>query len=251
MYIYTSVIILIFVLNYLGFFLAYFFQTDKLTDITYSLSFICVALMLLNFFSSFNLIQVLTTAMICLWAARLGMFLFRRIHQMGVDKRFNEMRKSFLRFGGFWTLQSVSVLILVLPVIQVFDNSPSKFTLTHLLGLVIFIAGLGIESLADFQKSNFKKDSPSSLYKGGLYSIVQYPNYLGEILVWSGIWIYGIPSYEGWTWISIISPLWTFVLLRYISGIPYLIEGRDKKYADSQTYKIYKNNTPLLLPRIF
>ena len=249
MSIYISVLILVFVLNILGFLFAYSFQTDKVTDITYSLSFICTAFFLIIFFSNFHGFHLLIALMLVLWAIRLGSFLFKRIHKIGRDKRFDSMRSSFINFGSFWVLQSISVFILVLPIIFLFDQEKVGIGVFQIIGASTWIAGFIIESLADFQKAKYKQKGEEGLFVNGLYRFVRYPNYLGEILLWCGLWFYGINYYTDFGWFTIISPIWTFALLRFISGIPLVEASRKKKYGTDPSYLKYMAKTPLLIPK--
>lgn len=137
-----------------------------------------------------------------------------------------------------------------MPVIISLDQNinEANFSVFQIIGIVIWSIGFIIESLADYQKSKFKKQNSGQLMTSGLYSWVRYPNYLGEILVWTGIWIYGANVYSGWMWISVISPLWIFILLRYISGIPLVEKSREEKYEEDKDYQQYKSNTKMLFP---
>lgn len=250
MTIYISVLSSVFVLNFLGFFLGYFFKTDKFTDITYSLSFICASFISLIFFSEKSISELILVGMVIIWALRLGSFLLSRILNIKRDERFDSMRSSWIKFGSFWLLQAVSVCIIIMPVIISLDQNinEANFSVFQIIGIVIWSIGFIIESLADYQKSKFKKQNSGQLMTSGLYSWVRYPNYLGEILVWTGIWIYGANVYSGWMWISVISPLWIFILLRYISGIPLVEKSREEKYEEDKDYQQYKSNTKMLFP---
>ena len=87
--------------------------------------------------------------------------------------------------------------------------------------------------------------------KKGLYSTVKYPNYLGEILCWIGVFTYAIPSFGGIEWLTIVSPLWIIVLLLYISGIPLLEKQYEKKYGNDPEFKKYQVKTRKLIPLIY
>ena len=250
MYIYISVISVIFVLNFLGFFLAYFFKTDKFTDISYSLSFVCGLITLFYFIESFTLPYLILFSLVAVWAIRLGSYLLKRIHKMGRDKRFDEMRGSILKFGTFWTLQMITVFILMLPVIYLVNIATIDFSFVQLVGTVIFLFGFIVEWVADYQKNKFKAENPDQLFTGGLYSIVRYPNYLGEILVWIGIWVFGLNFYSPTAMLTVISPLWIFLLLRFVSGIPLVESKRAEKYHDDEKYRHYIEHTPMLFPKL-
>ena len=188
--------------------------------------------------------------MLVLWAIRLGSFLSKRIHKIGHDKRFDSMRSSFVKFGSFWVLQSISVFILVLPIIFLFSLENVRIGVFQIIASSIWITGFIIESVADFQKAKYKKTGKEGLFVKGLYRLVRYPNYLGEILLWSGLWLYGINYYGSVSWLTIVSPLWTFTLLRFISGIPLVEASRKKKYGTDPAYLKYVAITPLLIPKL-
>ena len=245
---YISVLSLVFVLNFLGFFLAYFFRTDKLTDISYSLSFACAIIFIALKIDNISIHFLVTSILILIWATRLGAFLLNRILRMGRDKRFDSMRNSFFRFGGFWLLQAFTVSLILLPLPLIANSQNSGFDIFLIIGTVISISGLLIESLSDYQKSKFKKKYPDSLFTKGLFTYVKYPNFLGEIMFWFGIWINGLGSYFGWEFLTIISPIYVLILLRFISGIPIIEKKRNEIYNLSSENQIYADKTPLLIP---
>ena len=75
----------------------------------------------------------------------------------------------------------------------------------------------------------------------------QHPNYVGEITLWAGIAIISCSSLVGWQYISLISPVFTYILLVYISGVPQLKESGQKKWGYLDSYKEYLKNTPTLV----
>lgn len=246
---YISVIFTIFVLNILGLFSGYFWKTDKYTDISYSLSFVCGAFLLSKKFFFFSAFHSLLFLMILIWAIRLGGFLLYRIIKMGRDNRFDQMRSSFIRFGGFWLLQAVSVIIILAPVF-VMCSRQMEIGIVQYFAIALFALGLILESHADWKKFIFKTKSPQKLLMSGIYKYVQFPNYTGELLIWLSIWLYGSNYYQGWEWWSVISPIWIFILLRYISGIPLIIDARKKKYATDSKESAYIESTPYLIPSL-
>ena len=244
--------------NFAAFAIAYKIQSDKLTDITYSLSFVFLVLYVLYINPVLNYIgPVAKSALILIWAIRLGSFLLVRISRMGHDKRFDEIRTNFRRFMRFFILQGVAAWIIMLPaMIYVFafvPGSTSSLSSLEIAGIVIASAGFLIEALADYQKSNFKKKESSKgvPFTGGLYSIVQYPNYSGEILFWAGVFITTCNMLSGFQWLSIISPIFISSLLIFVSGIPFLEKGRKKTYGHLKEYQEYRKQKKKLFPLIY
>jgi steroid 5-alpha reductase family enzyme len=53
-------------------------------------------------------------------------------------------------------------------------------------------------------------------------------------------------SLEGWQYLTLISPIFTYILLVYVSGVRMLEDRADKKWGHNEEYKNYKANTPVL-----
>lgn len=231
---------------------AYFRQTDKLTDFSYSFSFIIVVLVAYSFGSKGSG-QSLILAAVILWALRLGGFLVWRIRKMGRDKRFDGRRENLPKFGSFWLAQAISVPVILLPALWLFDSSPASFNGLMAVGLLIWLLGLATESVADFQKSQFAANSSNTgkWIDEGLWRYSRHPNYLGEIAVWLGVYLASF-SYlsAGHKLFGLISPLYIAILLRYISGVPLLENSAQEKWGSNPGYKKYVERTGLILPKL-
>jgi len=228
---------------------AYLFKTDKLTDFSYSLTFIAISIFLfIN--SDQNLVHQILLIMILLWATRLGTCLFIRISKTGKDSRFDEMRENFWKFLSFWLLQGVSVWIIMLASTVSFGISDIQFSKIHILGIAVWFIGLLIESVADYQKFKFKNnpENRGQWTDVGLWSRSRHPNYFGEMLIWVGIFIYSsIYSTLPYILIEIISPIYIIILLLFVSGVPILEKRYNEKYGNDPEYKKYKENTNLVI----
>ena len=227
-------------------------QSDKVTDLFYGMSFLA-GTGLLWASTTPSLSHHVLLGMIALWSIRLALYLFRRVHVMGHDARFNQLRKRFIAIAGFWLLQTISIIILSLPIIFFFQSPSISFGGFQWLGLALWLMGWLVESIADQQKFSFRINPANEghFINSGLWKWVQHPNYLGEILCWIGIFIFVIPALKGWEWIAIISPIWIATLLLFISGIPLLQRASKKKYGHLEKYQTYRKNTALLIPYIY
>ena len=168
----------------IGFFLlAATFKTDKVTDLSYSLTFIILALLLLFTNQTFFTTQIIIALLIIIWGIRLAVYLFSRILKIGRDSRFDDIRDNFLKFAGFWTLQAVSVWIIMLPS-TVALSSETNPDVVWLAGLGLFVSciGLIIETTADYQKYVFKNDpnNRGTWIQSGIWKYSRHPNYFGE-----------------------------------------------------------------------
>jgi Predicted membrane protein len=83
----------------------------------------------------------------------------------------------------------------------------------------------------------------------GLWSYSRHPNYLGEILLWTGIAFFGISCFTGLERVAWISPIFIYILLTKISGIPILDKRGLEKWGDNPEYQKYRDETPALIPR--
>ena len=236
-------------LNWLMFIPAFLFKTDKLTDISYSVTF--AGLAIYGFIgSSMSTMHVIMLLMILLWSFRLGSYLLYRIQKMGHDARFDEMRNSFFRFLGFWTLQGLTVFIVSIPGILLFQSTIYSIHPAAYFGLTIFLAGLIIEALADNQKFKFKSEHPNDWVSIGLWKNIRHPNYLGEMMVWIGVYFFAAGNLQmAGALIALLSPVFIILLLRYVSGIPLLEKSALKKYGDNPTFQEYLKNSNRLIPK--
>lgn len=229
---------------------AYIYKTDKLTDISYALSFVALIVFAL-FRSELSWPHVVAGLLVIWWAVRLGGFLLMRIWKKGKDTRFDEMRHNALLFLRFWVLQGLSVFIVLIAALLFMQVDTPRFTMVSIVGVVIFLLGLYIEAAADLEKWNFNKNPKNhgKWIDSGWWSRSRHPNYFGEILVWAGMYTYVLPSLEGAERIiGLISPFYISALLLFVSGVPLLEKSADKKWGKDKDYIAYKKRVPLLVP---
>ena len=208
-------------------------RTDVVTDLSYSLSFAVLAIVL-PFLGAHEPIQLAASLLVLVWAARLGVYLFRRILRIKVDHRFDGMRDKPLRFARFWLLQAISVAVIMLPVSYLLgrDTAPG-FGLWALAGATIWAVGLVIETAADAQKSAFKArdENRGRFISSGLWRYSRHPNYFGEMLVWWGLFVFAVPFLDGAAFAVVIGPLFITLLLLFVSGIPCSSEAPTRSTA--------------------
>ena len=184
-------------------------------------------------------------------AVRLGTYLFTIINRDKEDVRFEKAKKNFFWFLQYWMGQALWVSITsCAAVIAILKNAPKSLNIFLILGSIFWIVGFTIEVIADLQKNKFKKnqDTNNKFISTGLWSKSRHPNYFGEISLWIGIYIISIQSFTGLEYLSLISPIFVYILLTRMSGINMLEKIADERYGDSREYLEYKKNTPILIP---
>ena len=127
--------------------------------------------------------------------------------------------------------------------------SPEENTLPMLaiVGMALWLTGFIIESISDYQKRVFRKENnPSqSFIHTGLWARSRHPNYFGEITLWTGIAVIALNTLSGVEFITLISPVFVYILLTRMSGINLLERIADERYGELEEYQRYKRNTPV------
>ena len=228
-----------------------------MTDFSGSTNFLALALMVLVLNGTYYKRQIVLTTFTALWAVRLASFLLIRVLIRGKDDRFDEMRSKFWSFLGFWIFQMIWVFTVSLPVTL---NNAAKHdkALNYLdyVGWAFWIIGFLCETVADIQKFNHNmipSDSRPPFLATGLWSVSRHPNYFGEILLWTGIFISSCNAYNAdnemrWGYLAVLSPVLTFLLLMFLSGIPLAEQKSDQRYGKLAQYIDYKRSTSPLIP---
>lgn len=145
------------------------------------------------------------------------------------------------------------------------------------IGWTVWGLGFATEAIADQQKWFFKRDPDNAVsqnsYRGtfltaetsneqlsfpahlqgkfiqsGLWAYSRHPNYFGEILQWSGLWLSASSVMKGPQYLSVVSPLFVWFLLNHVSGIPLLEKQAMKKWGSDPAFQEYVKNTPVLWP---
>ena len=231
---------------------AYAARTERYYDLTGSLTYLSVTAIAVALGPTPDIRSGLLAALVAVWAARLGTFLFGRIRADGKDRRFDEVKTSFGRFLLAWTLQGVWICFTAGAALAAITSERSvPMETLGWLGLLIWIVGFGFEVVADRQKSRFREDPANKgrFISTGLWSWSRHPNYFGEIVLWTGVALIAAPALQGWQYATLVSPAFVTILLTMGSGIPLLEDRADEKWGGEADYEEYKASTPVLVPR--
>ena len=184
-----------------------------------------------------------------LWLS--GFLLYREFKSKNYKKdifdRSNERTVPISHKIGLWLSVSVLYLFQTAPVFYRAYNG-GEYNLFTIIGLIIMLAGILMEALADWEKYRVKQRDPHAFVSSGLYAFCQCPNYLGELLVYTGVLISGIGGVIG-------IGQWIVCLLGYLA-IAYIMLTSTKRmelshlkhYGADEKYQAYASSTPLLIP---
>ncbi|HNW75453.1 MAG TPA: DUF1295 domain-containing protein [Bacteroidales bacterium] len=244
-----QVAIVIFVYVTILFVIAHFMEDNTIADIFWGPGFVVIAAFTLMQAPGWDVRKMVVSILVLLWGVRLAFHILLRKKGQGENFRYLQWRetwkyfkiKSYLRI---FLLQGLFMLIISAPVwfIDSMPNAPLTFW-DH-IGLIVFGIGFFIEVTADSQLIRYKKDPAfkGKLINKGLWGISRHPNYFGEALLWWGISLYAVSL--PWGWITLISPLFLTILLRFVTGVPVM----DKRLQRFPGWDEYKQQTAPFVP---
>ncbi len=145
---------------------------------------------------------------------------------------------------GFPTMQLV---LGSLPLVPALVRGQNGFGWLDVVAAVVMAVALGIETLADEQLRNLVRSNPpaGAILSTGLWARVRHPNYLGELGVWLGLFLFALAADPGWWWtgVGFVAMLSMFVF----ASIPMLDERSLERRPG---YGEHMKQVPALLPRV-
>lgn len=208
--------------------------------------------LLVIFGSSLTVGTALQCVLLVVYGCRLAGYLIYRDVKTAYNRRMKGEVKSNEGVSpvakvGIWVSASVLYVLQTSPVLFRLEGTRGTDVLS-IVGLVISTAGLVLETTADLQKNRAKKANPKRFVDTGLFRLVRCPNYFGEMVFWTGVFVSGISVYAN-------TVQWVCALLGYL-GIIYVMFGgarrleirQDKNYGDDPEYQRYKSTTPIMIP---
>jgi len=188
------------------------------------------------------------------YGVRLGWFLAIRERNPAYAKELAlaERRTSDLKLWlkiAIWLAVCLLFTLLFLPALLTLSlQAQGVWPVSTPLGVMIMAVGLAVESLADWQKYQYKAQHPSHYCDTGLYRAMRCPNYFGEMLFWFGVWFAGLSAYgSGWAWaLSALGLLYIEALMT--AAASGLERKQDERYGDRADYQDYVRTVPILFP---
>lgn len=230
-------------------------QIDKVTDFAGTLNFVTLAWLTFDLAGHGYVRQTVNTVLVTIWGVRLGLYLLVRVLKRGHDARFDEMRSKFWSFLGFWVFQMMWVWLVSLPLL--FLNSAATDVAIgprDYAGWALWVLGFLFEVAADQSKDAFlaNPSNKGKIIMSGVWSVTRHPNYFGEITLWLGMFITassvfqpnGLPG----AYVSVLSPVFTFTILMFGSGVNLAEERYNKRYGPEPWYMEYRARVSPLWP---
>lgn len=233
-------------------------QDNSLIDIAYGPLFFISASLALWLTDTTGILPILITLAMGLWAFRLARRIFIKNWGKPEDVRYGAWRQEWLKKGElYFILRSYLQINLLQGILVVLISMPFIVALTYsahiswpflIIGGVVFLVGLIIETTADIQLDNFlkkKKDGGVSaiILTTGLFRYSRRPNYFGETLIWWGLAIMVLPLPYGY--LGLIGPLTITYIVTRITG-PMIENIFLNKYGD--IYREYMSTTSYFIP---
>lgn len=220
----------------------------------FSIAGIGVALMFL-FSDQLSPVTILLSVLLILYGCRLGGYLLLR------EKRsasYQNTMKNEVKDGSSMNFFLKVLVWSSCALLYCCEASPIYFRLANgakpdtvcIVGTVIMILGIILESASDLTKNKYKKEHPKRFCDVGLFRMVRCPNYLGEVLIWTGVFVSGVTALSGAIqWIAALSG-WICIVYIMFGGAKRLELRQNKNYGDDPEYQHYVKTTPILIPLI-
>lgn len=210
--------------------------------------------MLIMYGQGLTLGTIITCVLFILYGLRLGGYL--AIREFGGSAYKKNMKGEIkdgktVPFGvkvAIWTTCAVLYVTQVSGVFYRLLNAAQDNVFVF-IGAAVMLMGVSLETAADIQKNNAKKINPRRFVDTGLYRIVRCPNYLGEMIFWTGVLISGIGAVSGWQWLVVVIGYIGIIFVMF-SGARRLEIRQNKNYGADPEYQKYVKTVPILLPFI-
>lgn len=211
--------------------------------------------MLVFYNQTLTVANVLLSALLIVYGLRLSGYLaIRELKSVSYKKHMTSEIKDgkTVPFGvkcAIWITCALLYLTQVLPVLYRFSNNAADSVMAY-VGIGVMAAGLILETAADLQKNAAKRKNPSRFVDTGLYRIVRCPNYLGEMIFWTGVLLSGIGALNSvWQWIMACIGYVGIIFVMF-SGARRLELRQNRNYGNDPEYQAYVKSVPILLPFI-
>lgn len=233
-------------------------QDNSIMDIVYGPLFFLSGLFTLILTDQDSHLSLLILIAIGIWSLRLSIRIFKKNYGKPEDVRYANWRQLWMKRGRLYfvlrsyyqinLLQGIIILFVSLPFILSLNSGLEYNKSFAYLGLIVFVIGLSIETIADYQLDKFMAAKKAGTEKAilmttGLFKYSRRPNYFGETLIWWGLAIMVLPLPYGY--LAIVSPILITFIVTKVTG-PMLEKIFLEKFP--LEYKDYMKKTSYFIP---
>jgi steroid 5-alpha reductase family enzyme len=204
--------------------------------------------------ATLDLWTTLQLLMLLAYGARLGSYLIAResapsfATELAASKERGRHITGLVKVAIWVTVAALYVAMFSPGLFSLWQQQAGRALPSIPVGIVIMIAGLAVESLADWQKARFKAANPKLFCDVGLFRIVRCPNYAGEMLFWLGAFVSGISAYASLAaWLVALIGL-ACIWLIMVGSARRLEIKQAERYGSDARYQRYVAQVPVLFP---
>jgi steroid 5-alpha reductase family enzyme len=152
-----------------------------------------------------------------------------------------------------WLVRLVPVMLIpaafvaagCLPLHPALALGGAGFGILDAVALAVGLSATSLELVSDEQMRMFAaRKQPGQVMQQGLWAWSRHPNYLGEILFWLSLWLFGMAAAPSFWWTG-VGALAIFALFVFAS-IP-ILDARSRERRPG--FAEYAARTPALIPR--
>lgn len=199
----------------------------------------------------FGTVQVVILIIVGMWGLRLTYNWIRGWQGLKhEDWRYTKYRTEkpklfwFISLTGLQLMPTLVVFLGCMPLLPAFTNPIEPNNIFYIIGIIITIIAIFLETLADEQQYAFRqKKEQGQLLDTGLWSLSRHPNYFGEISFWWGIYFFGLAADTSYWW-AIAGPV-AMVILFMVVSIPMMEKRLKKRYPK---YEDYQKRVSMIIP---
>lgn len=220
----------------------------------FAITALAITLMIM-FKGNLNIGTILMGILLIVYGIRLGGYLaYREIKSVNYKKLLNKEVKTndqvplFVR-SMIWIACGLLYVLMMYPYyLRLLHNV--SFNIGGIIGFIMMICGVLLEWIADMQKNNAKKKNPHRFVDTGVYKFVRCPNYLGELILWTGLLVTGISCFTGALEVILALVGWIGIVFVMFSGARRLELRQNHNYGKDVEYQHYVHTVPIILPFI-
>lgn len=196
-------------------------------------------------------VMAILCALLAVYGVRLGGFLLvRELRSAAYRKTLNAQTDKPVPLPVkvvMWIFMAVLYVVQTSAVWYREATAPRGGQLSAWIGAAVMLTGILLEAAADRQKSAAKKADPDRPAMDGLYRLCRCPNYFGEIVFWTGVFVSGWGILRGWQWL-VAGIGYVAIFFIMVSGAKRLETRQNKNYGSMPEYRTYADSTPILIP---